>query len=241
MPRSILITGAGSGLGEGTAIGLARRGHHVIATVEVASQVTALRRKVEALALTTIEVEKLNLLDAHDIAAALKCEIDVLVNNAGVGEGGPFSEMPADLVRRSFEINVISPMVLTQGIVARWVKEKKRGKVVFVSPTGGLDVPIGVGVYSATRSALEMMATTMHHELAPFGIEVQIIDPGVCLTGFNETMADAPFRWLDDSRHFTKRAAMRDVFDRLLASEGASRDPAAAIAQLVERIPARSE
>lgn len=238
MSRSILITGAGSGLGEGTAIGLARRGHHVIATVEVASQVTALRRKVEALGLTTVEVEKLNLLDLHDVSAALKCEIDVLVNNAGIGEGGPFSEMPADLVRRSFEINVISPMVLTQGIVARWVKEKKRGKVVFVSPASGLDAPIGIGVYFATRSALEVMAAAMRHELMPFGIKVQNIDPGVCLTGFNETMADAPFRWLDDERHFTKRATMREIFDSLLSCDAASRDPAAAIAQLVETIPA---
>ena len=78
MGKTILITGAGSGLGEGAALGLARQGHHVIATVQIAPQVTALRRKAEALGLTTIEVEKLDLLDPYDVSQALKCDLSLI-------------------------------------------------------------------------------------------------------------------------------------------------------------------
>ncbi|GEP57539.1 SDR family oxidoreductase [Reyranella soli] len=238
MGKTILVTGAGSGLGEGAALGLARAGHRVIATVQIAPQVTALRRKVEELGLTTIEVEKLDLLDPYDVAQALKCDIDVLFNNAGIGEAGPVSEMPIDLVRRNFETNLFAPLVLTQGFIARWVAEKRPGKIVFCSSIGGLFTPAGFGVYAATKHALEAMAEAMQQELAPFGIKVQVVNPGPYSTGFTETMADTPFRWLDDGRNFTKRAAMRDLIDSMLWNDEVRLDPAEMIARLVEIIPA---
>jgi NAD(P)-dependent dehydrogenase (short-subunit alcohol dehydrogenase family) len=110
MGRKILITGAGSGLGEGTAIGLARNGYDVIATAQTWPQVTALRLKSKALALPTVRVEKLDLLDPYDVARACKWDFNILVNNAGIGEGGPIAEIPLDLVRRNFEVNVFAPL-----------------------------------------------------------------------------------------------------------------------------------
>ena len=115
MYRTILITGAGSGFGEGTAIGLARQGHTVIAAAQFWPQVTALRNKAEALELSNLRVEKLDLLEPHDTAGVADWEFDVLVNNAGIGEGGPISEIPLDLVRRNFEVNVFAPLDLTLG------------------------------------------------------------------------------------------------------------------------------
>jgi len=238
MGKTILITGAGSGLGEGAALGLARQGHHVIATVQIAPQVTALRRKAEALGLTTIEVEKLDLLDPYDVSQALKCDIDVLFNNAGIGEAGPASEMPVDLVRRNFETNLFAPLTLTQGFIARWVAEKRPGKIVFCSSISGLFTPAGFGVYAATKHALEAIAEAMQQELAPFAIKVQTVNPGPYPTGFTETMADTPFRWLDDGRNFTRRAAMRDLIESQMWSEETRLDPAEMIARLVEIIPA---
>src|SRR5918993_3840591 len=106
MSKTILITGAGSGFGEGSAIGMARNGHYVIATAQISPQVAALRRKADELGLKNLRVEKLDLLDPYDVAHAQTWEIDVLFNNAGVGEAGPVSEKPGDLVRRNFEIKV---------------------------------------------------------------------------------------------------------------------------------------
>ena len=238
MSKTILITGAGSGFGEGTAIGLARSGHNVIATAQISPQVAQLRRKASTLGLNNLRVEKLDLLDPYDVAQAHTWDIDVLFNNAGIGECGPVSEIPIDLVRRNFETNVFAPIVLTQGFIKKWVHAKKPGKIVFTSSMGGLFTPPGYAVYVSTKHALEAIAEAMQQELKPFGIKVQTINPGAYLTGYNETMADTPFRWLDDSKNFTKRAAMRETFDSLLGTPEGRLDPAEMIERMIDIVPA---
>jgi len=238
MSKVILITGAGSGFGEGAAIGLARAGHKVIATVQISPQVTALREKAEKLQLTNLEVHKLDLEDPYDVAAALRLDFDVLWNNAGIGECGPVSEIPLDLVRHNYETNVFRPLELTQMVVRKWIGEGKPGKIVFTSSMGGLLTFPGFGIYVSTKHALEAIAEAMQQELQPFGIKVQTINPGAYLTGFNETMADTAFRWLDDSKNFTKRKTQRAVFDSLLETPDGHLDPKEMIDRMIEVVPA---
>ena len=126
MAKTILITGAGSGFGKAAAIGMARNGHNIIATVQVSPQVTPLREEAEALGLSDkIRVERLDLTDHYDIAQAQGWDYDVLWNNAGQGEAGPVWEIPVELVRRNYEVNVFLPLQLTQGVVQRWIREGK--------------------------------------------------------------------------------------------------------------------
>lgn len=238
MSKTILVTGAGSGFGEGAAIGLAGNGHKVIAGVQISPQVARLRKKAEQLGLKTLRVEKLDLLDPYDVAQAHGWDIDILFNNAGIGECGPVSEIPLDLVRRNFETNVFAPLALTQGFINKWVTAKKPGKIVFTSSMGGLFTPQGFGVYVSTKHALEAIAEAMQQELKPFGIKVQTINPGAYLTGYNETMADTPFRWLDDRKNFTTRTAMRGSFDSLLMLPEGRLDPGEMISGMIEIVPA---
>lgn len=146
MSKTILITGAGSGFGEGTAIGLAQAGYNIIATVQISPQITALRQKAETLGLKNLRVEKLDLLDPYDVTYAQTWDIDILFNNAGIGECGPVSEIPINLVRKNFETNVFAPLALTQGFIKRWIAEKKKAKIVFTSSMGGLFTPPGFAV-----------------------------------------------------------------------------------------------
>lgn len=236
--KKILITGAGSGLGEGTAIGLAKLGHEVIAGVQISPQVTALRKKVEELGLEkNLRVERLDILDHYDVANALTWDIDILFSNAGIGEAGPVFEIPVDLVRRNFETNVFAPLSLAQQFVAKWIKAEKKGKVVFTSSMGGLFTPDGYGIYVSTKHALEAVAEALSSELKKYNIQVQTINPGAYLTGYNETMADNPFRWLDDSRNFTKRAEMRATFDSLLGTPQGRLDPEEMIGAMIKIVP----
>jgi NAD(P)-dependent dehydrogenase (short-subunit alcohol dehydrogenase family) len=129
--KRLLIIGAGSGFGEGAAIGLAQNGLDVIAGAQIWPQVTSLRQKVKSIGLSNIRVEKLDLLNAYDVANAMKWDIDILFNNAGIGEQGPACEIPVDLVRRTFETNVFAPLELAQKFIRKWVDEKRPGKVVF--------------------------------------------------------------------------------------------------------------
>jgi NAD(P)-dependent dehydrogenase (short-subunit alcohol dehydrogenase family) len=188
--KRILITGAGSGFGELAAIGLAQQGQDVIAGVQIWPQATALRRRVETLGLKNLRVEKLDLLHPYDVQNALNWDIDTLVNNAAIAESGPITEIPMELLRRMFEGNFFAPLELTQKFVRRLVDERRPGKVVFISSIGGLiSIPYG-GPYAATKHALEAIAGSMQAELAPFGIQVQVINPGGYLTGFVPQLAE---------------------------------------------------
>lgn len=237
--KTILITGAGSGFGKAAAIGMAKNGHNIIATTQVSSQVTPLREEVEALGLSgKIRVERLDLTDHYDIKQAQSWDFDVLWNNAGMGEAGPVWEIPLDLVRKNYEVNVFLPLQLTQGVVQNWVRKGIKGKVVFTSSMGGLFTPANWGTYVSTKHALEAFAEALQQELAEYGIKVQTINPGAYYTGYNETMADNPFRWLDDSVNFTKRADLRKGFDDFFATPEGKMDPTEMIERMIEIVPA---
>jgi NAD(P)-dependent dehydrogenase (short-subunit alcohol dehydrogenase family) len=227
-----------SGFGEAAAIGMARNGHVIIATAHISSQVTPLREKAKALGLHNMRVERLDLTDPYDIAQAQSWDIDVLWNNAGMGESGPVWEIPLELVRRNYEINVFLPLLLTQGVVRKWVHARKPGNVVFTSSMGGLFTPANWGTYVSTKHALESIAEALQQELVPHGIKVQTINPGAYYTGYNETMADNAFRWLDDNKHVTRRADLRQAFDDLFATPEGKMDPQEMIDRMIEIVPA---
>jgi NAD(P)-dependent dehydrogenase (short-subunit alcohol dehydrogenase family) len=235
--KRILITGAGSGFGEGAAIGLAQNGHEVIAGVQIWPQVTSLRQKVKSLGVNNLRVEKLDLLHPYDVANALKWDIDILFSNAGIGENGPICEIPIDLVRRTFEINVFAPLELAQKFIRKWVDEKRPGKVVFTSSGAGLVSVMGFGPYCASKHALESIAESLQVELKPFNIQVQTINPGGYLTGFNETMAESAFHWQDDSRNFIKRADIQKLFDASIGHEETRLDRTEMINAMVSIVP----
>jgi NAD(P)-dependent dehydrogenase (short-subunit alcohol dehydrogenase family) len=98
--------------------------------------VTQLRLKAEKLGLKSLRVEKLDVLDSYDIENALNWDVDILVNNAAIGISGPMTEIPMELLRRSFETNFFAPLALTQKIVRKLVGEKRPAKIVFVSSIG---------------------------------------------------------------------------------------------------------
>lgn len=229
MSRKILITGASSGFGRGAAIELARLGHHVVATAETWPQVRSLRADA-AEAGVVLDVIKLNLLDAIDIAHAGSFDPDVLVLNAGVMEGGSIVDIPMQRVRESFEINVFGHLQLVQAIVPKMVA-RRSGKVVWTSSMGGILVVPFVGAYCATKHAIEAIAGSMKAELEPFGVKVATVNPGVFGTGFNDTGAESYVQWYDAD---SAVVPMPDFGDSLMNQA----DPKEMIDAMVEIIPA---
>lgn len=195
--KTILITGAGSGFGHEVSLRLAEKGFDVIAAVEIYAQVQTLKREAAARGVR-LKVEKLDVTDEGDRKKALAWNVEILVNNAGVLEGGSVVDIPALNIRREFEVNVIGPLLLTQGIAKQMVK-RGQGRVVWVSSREGLNVNPFTGIYSASKHAIEAIAETMSLELQEFGVEVATINPGPFLTGFNDRGFETWESWIDEA------------------------------------------
>ena len=194
--KTILITGAGTGFGHEVALRLAEKGFDVIAAVEIYAQVQTLKREAAARGVR-LHVEKLDVTDEGDRKKALAWNVEILVNNAGALEGGSVVDVPALNIRREFEVNVIGPLLLTQGI-AKQMAKRGQGRVVWVSSREGLNVNPFTGIYSASKHAIEAIAETMSLELQEFGVEVATINPGPFLTGFNDRGFETWKSWIDE-------------------------------------------
>lgn len=151
MGKTILITGASSGFGKGTAIGLAKKGHHVIAGVQVEPLKTILLEEAKKGGVTLEDIV-LDVTKESDRQWAFNTyEIDVLMSNAGIMETGPVAEIPMENVRRNFEVNVFAPIQLVQGFLPQMVK-RGSGKVIFTSSMGGLITVPFASIYTATST-----------------------------------------------------------------------------------------
>ena len=213
--KTVLITGAGTGFGHEVAMRMAEKGFSVIAAVEIYAQVQTLKRQAVTRKVS-LQVEKLDVTDEGDRRKALAWNVEILINNAGVLEGGSVVDIPALNIRREFEVNVIGPLLLTQGIAKQMVRRGK-GRIVWVSSREGLNVNPFTGIYSASKHAVEAIAETMSLELQEFGIEVATINPGPFLTGFNDRGFETWRSWVDEASErlydYSKLAFPRAQFD----------------------------
>jgi len=213
--RTVLLTGAGTGFGLEASMRLAEKGFDVIAAVEIYAQVQTLKRQAAARGVK-LNVEKLDVTNEGDRKKALGWNVEILVNNAGVLEGGSVLDIPGSNMRNEFEVNVIGPLLLTQGIAKQMVK-RGTGRIVWVSSREGLNVNPSTGIYSASKHAVEAIAQTMALELQEFGIEVATVNPGPFLTGFNDRGFETWKSWVDDPSErlfdYSKLAFPRAQFD----------------------------
>lgn len=237
MSKNILVTGAGSGLGRGTALGLAKQGHSVIATVEIWPQVSDLMETAEREGVR-LEVTKLDLLNKDDHAtvfAKYSDGLDILVNNAAIGETGPIAEIPVDRVRRVFEVNVFSTLEFTQPFARHFAKRGK-GKIIFTSSIAGFSTFPFLAPYVSSKHALEAIAQLMCEEMEGTGVQVATINPGPFRTGFNDRMYDTLDQWYDPTKNFSPEQPVRDV-QNLFSGDSLQLDPQGMIDFMVDTIP----
>jgi len=201
MSKSILITGAGSGFGKGAALELARRGHQVIATTETQEQAEAFTSRPP-----NLKVEKLDI-TSSDINKVSSWDIDVLVNNAGMGQSGPLADIPLQRIHQILEVNVVGTLSLTQKVLEQMIP-RGRGRILIMSSIGGLVTVPGFGAYTMSKHALEAIGKTLRAELAPAGIDVALINPGPYDTGFNDRMAESMWDWFGENSLQKDNAAM---------------------------------
>ena len=177
--RSVLVTGASTGIGRATALRLDGSGWRVFAGVRKEADAEGLRQEASPRLVPVI----LDVTDPEQIAAAatrVEAEsdggLDGLVNNAGVAVPGPLETVPIEDLRHQLEVNLIAYVAVTQAMLPS--VRRAEGRIVFLASIGGrIAFPFG-GPYHASKFATEAIGDVFRQELRPWGIEVAIIEPG---------------------------------------------------------------
>jgi NAD(P)-dependent dehydrogenase (short-subunit alcohol dehydrogenase family) len=177
--RTVIVTGASSGIGEACSVRLARRGWRVLAGVrrdEDAERIAALAAGIEPV--------RLDVMDTASIAAAAADlrggGLEGLVNNAGVASAMPLEFLPLDELRRQLDVNLVGQVAVTQAFLPHL--RRARGRIVNVGSIAGRSALPFLGAYAASKHALEAVTDALRMELRPFGLEVAIVEPATIST-----------------------------------------------------------
>jgi NAD(P)-dependent dehydrogenase (short-subunit alcohol dehydrogenase family) len=219
--RTVLVTGAGRGIGLATARRLAERGHRVVAGVRhpdaLSAELAALaaRHPDAVLPMAVDLADPATYRETGDRIAALVGPggLHGLVNNAGYAVSAPLEFLPLDQLRAQLEVNLVGQLGVTQAVLP--LLRAARGRIVNVSSIGGLVAGPVLGAYHMSKFAMEAMSDTLRRELRHLGVPVTAIEPGAVDTGIwgtglahaRELAAAAPEESAALYGHLVQRAA----------------------------------
>jgi NAD(P)-dependent dehydrogenase (short-subunit alcohol dehydrogenase family) len=183
---NVFVTGSSTGIGQATALALARAGHHVIASMrrpEAGSDLADIARQ-EKLALTIAALDvtsDASVSDAFTAAERQYGAIDVLVNNAGIGQTGAIEDVSLDDFRRVMETNYFGALRCIKAVVPG-MRERRRGCIINITSVAGRLAGTPQAPYASSKFALEALSEVLAQEMRLFGVRVAIVEPGVIAT-----------------------------------------------------------
>jgi NAD(P)-dependent dehydrogenase (short-subunit alcohol dehydrogenase family) len=186
MNGGVLVTGSSTGLGREMALHLAERGFQVYATMRDLRQTDSLHACAHDRN-SQLRVLPLDVTDRESIDRAVQTIVAEtggiygVINNAGIGLRGYFEDLGDEEIRQVFEANVFGVMAVTRAVLPH-MREAGRGRVIFISSIGGRIGSLGVSGYCATKFAVEGFGESLFQEVAPLGVQVVLIEPGIIKT-----------------------------------------------------------
>ena len=187
---TIFITGASTGIGKATAQFFYDKGWNVIATMRDPSKENDLKEsnRMKILSLdVTDDTENIRKKVEEGINAFGK--VDVLLNNAGYAVAGIFEITPKEKMKRQFDVNVFGLLEVTQALLPHF-RANKAGRIINVSSIGGLLALPFTTLYHGTKYAVEGISEGLMYELAPFNVDIKLIEPGAVRTDFGGRSID---------------------------------------------------
>jgi len=151
-----------------------------------------------------LETLELDVCNDSSVSRAVKhilqkaANIDVLINNAGVGLMAVTEELKLDDLRRLYETNIFGLLRVTQAILPH-MRERKAGRILMLSSVAGILTPPTYGAYSSSKHAVEALSNALRLELYPFNIEVILIEPGYIMTNFQQTAKELAQSYVEGS------------------------------------------
>jgi NADP-dependent 3-hydroxy acid dehydrogenase YdfG len=189
---SVLVTGASSGIGRATATEFARRGHLVFAAArreDVLADLAATAPNIQAVSLDVTDEGSVRRAWAKIEASTGGSGVDVLVNCAGFALAGPVETLGGPQVQRQFGTNVFGLLTVTRTVLPA-MRARGSGSIINISSLVGRTTFPGMGVYGATKYAVEALSDALRQEVAGFGVKVVIIEPAFVATNIGDA-ADA--------------------------------------------------
>lgn len=220
--KNILITGVTSGIGREIASLLASRGARVFGTV---------RNRQSAQAIPGVELVALDVTDDDAVTAAIAAiqkqagPIHYLVNSAGYALTGAIEETSLEEARQQFETNFFGLFRVTKAVL-RGMREQKSGRIVNLSSAFGFLPAPGLGIYGATKHAVEGFTETLDHEVRPFGIRALLVEPAFTKTKFNVNSRPA-------AGELPAYSKLRETMKAVREGSVENGDPAGGVAQAV--------
>jgi NAD(P)-dependent dehydrogenase (short-subunit alcohol dehydrogenase family) len=221
LAKSVLVTGASSGIGLACTRRLAAAGWIVHAGVRTAQAADELR----GLGARPLELEVTDPAAIASAAEAVGPRLDGLVANAGIAIAAPLELVPLDEVRHQLDVNVVAQVAVVQALLP--ALREARGRIVLMGSVGGRSALPFLGPYAASKHALEAIADSLRVELRPWSIAVSIVEPASIRTGIWEKGA-ARAAELQDAMPAAKRelyAVAVERFRRVALSRGPGGDP----------------
>lgn len=189
MKKTILITGASSGIGKETAILFAKKGWNVVAAVRDTACIEgwAIPLGIRPVTLDVTKEETIQRAVSETLTNF--GHIDVVVNNAGYGLVGPFEATPEDALTRQMDTNFFGALRVIRAVLPS-MRSRKSGLIINVTSVGGTMAGPLYSSYHASKFALEGFSESLQYELRSFGIRVKLVEPGPVKTEFNGRSAD---------------------------------------------------
>lgn len=202
--KIVFITGARGGIGRDAAVALASLGYRVIATVHREESVADLENYAREQGVS-LEVFKFDITSEVDRQKIQDLDIDILVNNAAIGESGSLIEVPMERIRSNFNTNLFGTLELTQDVLAKMVR-RNSGKVIFISSIAGRIAMSFWGPYCMTKHSLSVAADIMRQELKQIDskVSISVVEPGTYHTGFNQRVMATKYTWMNETSYFYK-------------------------------------
>jgi NAD(P)-dependent dehydrogenase (short-subunit alcohol dehydrogenase family) len=180
---AVVVTGSSTGIGRACALHLDRLGFKVFAGVRKEADGERLRgeasERLEPLILDVTDPQHISRA-AEQVSRATGARLAGLVNNAGIGVGGPVELLPIGDFRRQIEVNLIGQVAVTQAFIP--ALRQARGRLVFISSIGGLVATPYMAPYHASKFGIEAVGDVVRQELRQFGVQVSIVEPGSIAT-----------------------------------------------------------
>ncbi|MDM5321408.1 oxidoreductase [Bacillus altitudinis] len=239
MKKIAIVTGANSGFGKLITTGLAKQGYKVIAGVRQEANAKKLAEEIEQASLSeAIHIEILDVINTQSIQAFQKklhayAPITLLVNNAGTAYAGFAEEVPVDTYRQQFDVNVFGVMEVTQAVLPFMTNG---AKIFNMSSISGLMGMPALSPYVSSKFALEGYTESLRIELASFGIQAALIEPGSFQTNiWNTSMNEHMLQPEEDSKYIHIYQKMMAHINAQKSNYGDPREVADLLIQLAEK------